>query len=943
MFIAVYNELGLPWHSKSRARGSAGVTASSIIRSALLLLLLVLLCSTALAVSPPNTEYRIPNTAAAAPAVLQSPFPKGGGLVPRQTGDFAATAALATADSAPNTGYRIPDTAPPILPQPVPASSIHSILDLAHASACRDAAKAIEEDNIAGALAMLDALVSGPFHWRGAVTNGFQQGFFVNALRGYCLERMGDIVKAYRSYQNSRACFDDEAVAVQCPEPRLEVFLGLGRTCERFGRLSDAEQYLLCCLSAAPTNSTLNTQARLSIARLLCFHGRPRKALGHFTMLEMERVPFDRDTWHCYAKSAFDCGEQVEGVRILLSALCAVGADARRCEEDPLLSDVRKYWLYFDDDDVLDFDAFMADEIHMQYSKGSERLLTYLINTRNLLAYVRSDIFAGNDDSLLLLSNSTASASAGSRAILKERLGPRQTSLATRQEQAAPSSYGDPQQHNLIEDRVNQLLVRHNDPAAALEGWMRLRDDFGDEALSKVPINGANAAFHCLAALAQRHLERATIATSPPPDVLATAPLEMRAANMYRQIVRCDTNSASMALLYLKQALAMTSDLHDLDALARVHLLMSKAHALLEPGDLSGKLDQLAKAQALAHDNRDLMLEISNERDQLRPLDLGELTDVVAQNGDNVPRRLRERLALMLYGADRNEEAFDAALSAIVCSPLVFVQDGALELLRSQQDYLTLAQLRQLGAVLRSSEMRIAPLLVNAPLYCMLRQIRRHPWLKLQTMLATMQEAHTYTQDDLVLLRRYALPGEAMVPIERAARLYMLATVYGGDSGVPLDWDVWLQWIYACQRKPTHIISMLTRAPTNNVARSVQEALSFYYTYQSRVDPSQWGVITQGLCALSCILSGRDCLQLSEYELAHARTGTAFAVALSHLRGMAPDIGLADLLLRHWADVDKNLGNLVLMVLDDNARRCADARWAGKAEEFKQKTKETAR
>jgi len=34
---------------------------------------------------------------------------------------------------------------------------------------------------------------------------------------------------------------------------------------------------------------------------------------------------------------------------------------------------------------------------------------------------------------------------------------------------------------------------------------------------------------------------------------------------------------------------------------------------------------------------------------------------------------------------------------------------------------------------------------------------------------------------------------------------------------------------------------------------------------------------------------------------------------------------------------------LVLMVLDDNARRCADARWAGKAEEFKQKTKETAR
>gem|GEM_PF-5170981 len=91
---------------------------------------------------------------------------------------------------------------------------------------------------------MLDKLASGAFHWRGAVTNGFQQGFFVNALRGYCLERMGDIVKAYRAYQNSRACFNDEAVAVQCPEPRLEVFLGLGRTCLVAGRYTDAFNWL---------------------------------------------------------------------------------------------------------------------------------------------------------------------------------------------------------------------------------------------------------------------------------------------------------------------------------------------------------------------------------------------------------------------------------------------------------------------------------------------------------------------------------------------------------------------------------------------------------------------------------------------------------------------------------------------------------------------------
>ncbi|MCX7005361.1 MAG: hypothetical protein NTV22_19115 [bacterium] len=132
----------------------------------------------------------------------------------------------------------------PLIPQSVPLSSIQSLLDLARHSACRDAARLIEDGNISAALAALDVLTAGAFYWRGAVTNGYQQGFFVNALRGYCLERAGDIVKAYRAYQNSRAYFDDTAVAMQCPEPRLEVFLGLGRTCLVAGRYTDAFNWL---------------------------------------------------------------------------------------------------------------------------------------------------------------------------------------------------------------------------------------------------------------------------------------------------------------------------------------------------------------------------------------------------------------------------------------------------------------------------------------------------------------------------------------------------------------------------------------------------------------------------------------------------------------------------------------------------------------------------
>ncbi len=181
-----------------------------------------------------------------------------------------SASAPAPADSLPNIPpvAGLQAAAAPLLPQSVPLPCVQSLLDFAHHSACREAAQAIEEGNIAGGLAMLDKLACGAFHWRGAVTNGYQQGFFVNALRGYCLERIGDIVKAYRTYQNSRAYFDDTAVAMQCPEPRLEVFLGLGRTCLVAGRYTDAFNWLdLVRLEASATPRIATAADRALIRR----------------------------------------------------------------------------------------------------------------------------------------------------------------------------------------------------------------------------------------------------------------------------------------------------------------------------------------------------------------------------------------------------------------------------------------------------------------------------------------------------------------------------------------------------------------------------------------------------------------------------------------------------------------------------------------------------
>ncbi|MCX7005358.1 MAG: hypothetical protein NTV22_19100 [bacterium] len=361
------------------------MTASSIIRSALLLLLLALLCSTA---SP-------------------SPVTKGGGLAPRQTGDFAAAAVPAAADSAPITDHRSPITtaaaaagpaAPPLLPQPVPALSIQIILQLARGSACRDAAKAIEEDNIAGALAMLDALVSGPFHWRGGVTNGYQQGFFVYALRGYCLERIGDIVKAYRNYQNSRACFDDQAAAMQCPEPRLEVFLGIGRTCNVAGRYTDAFNWLDLVRLEASATPRLAAAADRALIRRAVEIGDYHDAITNYGDLQAQLASgeFSRreqilatNEYVELAQLYFWTYQDRPGFAKLLEGLTKIGIDNDLGIKDALVVCFLNNIARADDAEVRRFyDLLGYALLDARSLNGDEEYIAFLCNARTLMCTV---------------------------------------------------------------------------------------------------------------------------------------------------------------------------------------------------------------------------------------------------------------------------------------------------------------------------------------------------------------------------------------------------------------------------------------------------------------------------------------------------------------------------------------------------------------------------
>ena len=137
------------------------------------------------------------------------------------------------------------------------ADNFTHTFELAKYSSCKDVVEHTQQSNNPIIhQSKLKAISVGPFPWRFEVTNGYQEGFVYYALLGYANELSGDIPFAYRCYQNSLACIDEEK-SFSHPEPRAEIYLGIGRTCLAAGRYMDAKDWLDTALLEAGVNKNL--------------------------------------------------------------------------------------------------------------------------------------------------------------------------------------------------------------------------------------------------------------------------------------------------------------------------------------------------------------------------------------------------------------------------------------------------------------------------------------------------------------------------------------------------------------------------------------------------------------------------------------------------------------------------------------------------------------
>ena len=128
-------------------------------------------------------------------------------------------------------------------------------LALAKYSACKDVVK--NTPNQIPSVKRLTSIVKNSlFPWRFEITNGYQEGFVYYALLGYANELSGDIPLAYRCYQNSLACIDEDK-SFSHPLPRAEIYLAIGRTCLAAGRYMDSKDWLDNAFFEAGNNKNL--------------------------------------------------------------------------------------------------------------------------------------------------------------------------------------------------------------------------------------------------------------------------------------------------------------------------------------------------------------------------------------------------------------------------------------------------------------------------------------------------------------------------------------------------------------------------------------------------------------------------------------------------------------------------------------------------------------
>jgi len=293
-------------------------------------------------------------------------------------------------------------------------SNVENIFDLAKKSVCRDVAEDVLKNPLftpdgrptgkAGYfISQLNALTATPFPYRFEITNGYKEGFVYYALLGYLNEMNGKIPIAYRCYQNSLACIDEDK-SFSHPLPRAEIYLAIGRTCLAAGRYMDAKDWLDNAFLEAGDNKQLQAAIdRVGIQRANEIGDYPEiiflfQHLEEVSRASQRGLKSKMPHWEMrltkpelanYAQILFYSRKDREGFSKLLEGISKLGIDNNLGVKDPLVDKFLNNIMRADDDEVKYFYDLLGWAIVDARAKaGDENYLAFLCNARTLFCKV---------------------------------------------------------------------------------------------------------------------------------------------------------------------------------------------------------------------------------------------------------------------------------------------------------------------------------------------------------------------------------------------------------------------------------------------------------------------------------------------------------------------------------------------------------------------------
>jgi len=252
----------------------------------------------------------------------------------------------------------------------------------------------IEEEDYKKAFSEMDkSVIIG--HDR-QLTNGYKAGFFIESLKGICKEQSGEVIKAYRAYQNARY-YCEEDKALQWPAPKLEVWTGIGRIFDQVGRHYDALNYLDAARMEAAEYKTVAIAADNALIKHYIRVGDHKAACEMFEDLGTQ-IKLSRDQYNGYARLLFELGKDREAFAQLLNGIAKYGFDEDLGIKDPMLNLFLNALPRANDEEIkwyYDLNGYWIEEARAE--KRDKGYIMMLLKTRLLFSKVLPFIYSEDD------------------------------------------------------------------------------------------------------------------------------------------------------------------------------------------------------------------------------------------------------------------------------------------------------------------------------------------------------------------------------------------------------------------------------------------------------------------------------------------------------------------------------------------------------------------